>query len=124
MSDLGNKEIFAENLTKYVARSGKTQKEIAESLNVPYSTFNEWTKGRKYPRMDKVEILANYFSIKKSDLIERKVTEEIKKDNDELANIIVKLRIDSNFLSLVKTLAELDEEQIASAKQFLNAFLK
>lgn len=124
MSDLGNKGIFAENLTRYVECSGKTQKEIAEDLGVPYSTFNEWTKGKKYPRMDKVELLANYFSIKKSDLIERKVTEETKKENDELAKIIVRLRTDAEFCDLVCTLAKLDKEQVASAKSFLNAFLK
>ena len=70
MSALGNKEIFAKNLSYYVNRSGKDQKVIAEIVGVAPSTFNEWMKGKKYPRIDKVEILANYFGILKSDLIE------------------------------------------------------
>ena len=49
---------------------GKEQKEIAEIIGVAPSTFNTWIKGNKYPRMDKVERLANYFGILKSDLIE------------------------------------------------------
>ena len=72
MSDLGNKEIFAKNLIYYVDRSGKEQKLIAEEIGVAPSTFNEWTKAKKYPRIDKIEMLANYFGILKSDLIEEK----------------------------------------------------
>ena len=72
MCAIGNKEIFAKNLTKYLERSGKSQREMAEIVGVSSSTFNDWTKGRKYPRIDKIEFLANYFGILKSDLIEDK----------------------------------------------------
>jgi transcriptional regulator with XRE-family HTH domain len=70
MSNIGNKEIFARNLSYYVMMSGRDQKEIAEVVGVAPSTFNEWVKGKKYPRIDKIEMLANYFRILKSDLIE------------------------------------------------------
>jgi transcriptional regulator with XRE-family HTH domain len=70
MSNLGNKEIFAKNLAYYLERSGRDQKEVAEVVGVAPSTFNEWMKAKKYPRIDKIEILANYFGILKSDLIE------------------------------------------------------
>ena len=43
---------------------------MAEVVGVAPSTFNEWVKAKKYPRIDKIEILANYFGILKSDLIE------------------------------------------------------
>ena len=72
MSNIGNKEIFARNLSYYVMMSGRDQKEIAEVVGVAPSTFNEWVKGKKYPRIDKIEMLANYFRILKSDLIEDK----------------------------------------------------
>ena len=71
MSNLGNKEIFAKNLAFYLERSGKDQKEVAEVVGVAPSTFNEWMKAKKYPRIDKIEMLANYFGILKSDLIEQ-----------------------------------------------------
>ena len=70
MSNLGNKEIFAKNLAYYLERSGKDQKVVAEVVGVAPSTFNEWMKAKKYPRIDKIEMLANYFGILKSDLIE------------------------------------------------------
>ena len=72
MSNIGNKEIFSKNLSYYVKISGRDQKEIAEYLGVAPSTFNEWIKAKKYPRIDKIEKLANYFGILKSDLIEEK----------------------------------------------------
>lgn len=70
MTSIGNKSVMAKNLTYYVDRSGKTQKELSEIVGVATSTFNDWMKGKKYPRIDKIEILANYFGILKSDLIE------------------------------------------------------
>lgn len=70
MSNTDNKEIFAKNLLYYIEKHGKEQKEIAEIVGVAPSTFNAWVKAKKYPRMDKVENLANYFGILKSDLIE------------------------------------------------------
>ena len=70
MSNIGNKEVFAKNLTYYVNRSGKDQKVVANDIGVAPSTFNEWVKAKKYPRIDKIEMLANYFGILKSDLIE------------------------------------------------------
>ena len=70
MTSIGNKSVMAKNLTYYVNRSGKTQKELSDIVGVATSTFNDWMKGKKYPRIDKIEILANYFGILKSDLIE------------------------------------------------------
>lgn len=72
MSNIGNKETFAKNLSYYLDKCGRDQKEVAEVVGVAPSTFNEWIKAKKYPRIDKIEILANYFGILKSDLIEDK----------------------------------------------------
>lgn len=70
MSDLGNKVVFAKNLNYYLNISGKERKQVCEDLNIKYSTFSEWVNANKYPRIDKIEALANYFGIMKSDLIE------------------------------------------------------
>ena len=72
MTSIGNKFVLAKNLTYYVEQSGRTQKELSEMVGVATSTFNDWMKGKKYPRIDKIEMLANFFGILKSDLIEDK----------------------------------------------------
>lgn len=72
MTQLGSKDIFAKNLAYYLKRSDKTQKELAEILGVGATTVNEWMQARKFPRIDKIEMIANYFGVTKADLIEEK----------------------------------------------------
>ena len=76
MSEDMQKEIFSRNLNSYIDNSGKTQLEIANSIGVSPQTFNTWCKGIAIPRMGKVQALADYFHINKSDLIEDKSTTE------------------------------------------------
>lgn len=72
MSDIGNIDIFIKNLKYYMNLNNKTRTDICNDLKLPYTTFAEWYNGNVYPRIDKIELLANYFNIKKSDLIENK----------------------------------------------------
>lgn len=72
MSDLGNKDIFSRNLKYYMQINNKTRNDICSALGFPYTTFTEWVNGNIYPRIDRIEMIANYFGIKKSDLIEDK----------------------------------------------------
>lgn len=72
MSDEEQKKIFAKNLSYYVHISGKQQKEIAEELNFNQKTFNGWCNGLSMPGMGKVQALADYFGIGKSDLLDEK----------------------------------------------------
>ncbi len=121
MTSIGNKEIFAKNLRYYRERSDKSQKELSDLLNVSTSTFNNWETAKRYPRIDKIEMLADYFGILKSDLIEDKMTEEKEKDNDSLADIIVRMRTDEEFSSLVQSIYLLDAASIKRYKAVLNA---
>ena len=121
MSNIGNKEILAKNLNRYVKELGKTQKELAEVVGVAPSTFNDWLRAKKYPRIDKIEILADYFGVLKSDLIEDKGEEHIKaqKNNAAIADIIVRMRVDNEFLSVIKAVYELDNDKLSSLLTFL-----
>ena len=123
---MNNKNIFAENLNRYMELNGKTRKEVSEAIGVSYFTFTDWVNGKKYPRMDKVEKLANYFGILKSDLIEKRSPEreEIQKKNDVLSDIILKMNEDMELLAMVETLANLGFEQREAVKPVLNALSK
>lgn len=72
MSGLGNKEIFSRNLRALMEQAGKDRNRVCDDLGFKYSTFNDWYNGNKYPRIDKIEMLSNYFGVMKSDLIEDK----------------------------------------------------
>ena len=69
---MSHKEIFSANLIKKMEEEGKTRRDICESLGFSYYTVTDWVKGKKMPRMDKVEKLAKYFNCLISDLIEEK----------------------------------------------------
>ena len=68
--ETNNKNIMARNLTFYMAEKSIDRAQLCDDLGFKYSTVSEWLSAKKYPRMDKVEMLAAYFGVKKSDLIE------------------------------------------------------
>ena len=72
MSTLGNKEIMAQNIRYYLKKYGKTQKEICKDLGFKEMTFSDWVNAKTYPRIDKIEKMANYFHVQKADLVEEK----------------------------------------------------
>lgn len=121
-----SKEVFAKNLRRYMESRGKTQKELAEIIGVSAPTMNDWIKAKKYPRIDKIEILANYFGILKSDLIEDKPEEhyEMQKNNSIITDAVVKMRSDREFLSIVECLVGLDDEKLSAIKQMALALRK
>ena len=125
MSDGRNKEIMAENIKKYMEMKGVTNQQLCDALNFKYTTFMDWIKGVTYPRIGKIEAMADYFGILKSDLIEEKTKEhrEMQQKNSVLADLTIRMRTDQNFFSLIEVLDKLDAVQLASIKQIVDAFL-
>lgn len=117
---IGNKDVFARNLKKLIVKSGKDRTTIAEDLGFPYSTMTDWVNGKKYPRINNIEKLAVYFNISKSELIED--FEEIKKDNDRLSTVIVKLRTNKELLNAVEKMLSLDKTKLDSLSRLLDTF--
>ncbi len=65
-----NLDVFTRNFKRHLARSGKRQAEVARAIGVSTASIVDWKKGRAYPRMDKIQLLADYFGIEKSELVE------------------------------------------------------
>lgn len=72
MSDETYKKIFSQNLNYYMSLNRKTQSDIINDLGYNKSAVSTWCNGTRLPRMDKVDALAKYFGINRSDLIEEK----------------------------------------------------
>lgn len=70
MSDLGNKQIMAKNIRYYMNKHSVSQTEICNTLGIKMPTFSDWVNAKTYPRIDKIELMANYFGISKADLVE------------------------------------------------------
>lgn len=60
--------IFASNLTRYMNLRGIAQSDIVMELGVSASTVSDWVKGKKYPRVDAMQKLADYLGVLISDL--------------------------------------------------------
>lgn len=67
---LGNKEIMANNIKKMMKSKGVNNSIVCADLNIPMATFSDWCNAKTYPRIDKIEMMANYFGCTKSDLVE------------------------------------------------------
>ena len=118
MSNIGNKKTMSENLSYYIELFGKTQKELAETFGIAYSTFNDWVNGKKYPRIDKIEMMAQYFGILKSDLIEDK---SMKEKPDEMAVLAASILRDPELLEMIKKYRKLtDKNKIAVLQMIEN----
>ena len=95
MADEEQKKIFSRNLNNYLSLNNKTQKEVADAIGVSPQTFNTWCQGIGLPRMGKVQLLADYFNIGKTDLIDEKTEGITPKDERDITkdvdNIMAKL---------------------------------
>lgn len=77
MLDTDYKRIFSRQLRYYLDLNGKTQTDLMNDLGLSSSTVSSWCTGTKLPRMGKIQMLADYFKINKSDLIEEKAKNNI-----------------------------------------------
>ena len=69
---LGNKQIMADNIKRLLSAKGLNPRQLAIALDFKYTTVNDWVNAKTYPRIDKIEMLANFFNVSKSDLVENK----------------------------------------------------
>lgn len=74
MATYETKRIFGNNLSNILEAKGITQLELANELNVATSSVSYWCNGEKMPRMDKIELIAEYLGVTKSDLLEERTS--------------------------------------------------
>lgn len=124
MGGLGNKEIMAKNIQYYMDLHNKTRSEMCEALGVKYTTFTDWVKGNVYPRIDKIELMANYFGIEKSDLIEDKSTTEEKSyySNPETQQIAQEIFENEDLKMLFDTTKDCSPEDMKKVISMVKAF--
>ncbi|AAX91383.1 XRE family transcriptional regulator [Staphylococcus agnetis] len=64
------RKILSENLEQLMKERNITQVELSEAIGVSQSTVSNWLKESKYPRISKIQELANYFNVPKSRITE------------------------------------------------------
>jgi transcriptional regulator with XRE-family HTH domain len=105
----------------------KKAADLVRDLKIPKSAVSQYLSG-KSQNMDSERMYAicRYLNVSEPWMLGFDVPMERKteKNNDTIADIVVRLRTDSDFLSLVETLISLDKEKISGVKQMLAAFIK
>lgn len=117
MADEEQRQIFSKNLNRYLSLNNKTQKEVADSIGVSPQTFNTWCQGIALPRMGKVQLLADYFGINKTDLIDEP------KDhyylNEETREIAQEVFENPELRSLFKVARDIEPDELRAYVDFM-----
>lgn len=95
-----NKKIMADNIQRYMDQRGITRHQLCDALDIKYTTLRDWLKGLTYPRIGKVEAMANYFGCEKSDLIEQKTDDSVRD-----------VQITERELRIIQAVRRMSEEQ-------------
>lgn len=124
MTDEHFKKTFSRNLTYFLTLSNKEPVDLVNDLGLPFSTVSSWCNGLKLPRMGNVELLANYFKIEKSDLLEDK---KEKKDsnyyiNDEARDLAQFLYENPDYKVLFDASRNVKKDDIEFVKKMLDKF--
>lgn len=90
MSEKELNNIIAKNISYQLESKNKTQSDLAEYIGVSQTTVSNWCRGEKMPRMKKIDMICDYFGIKRSDLMEDKSDDFIlnKRDKKQIEEII------------------------------------
>lgn len=118
---LGNKEIMAKNIKKYMDLKGVNQTEMCNALGFKFMTLSDWLHAKTYPRIDKIEMMANYFGISKSDLVEDHSDDEqhyyLDDDAREMAEFMHK---NPNYKVLFDAVRNVSAEDIEFVRQMID----
>lgn len=105
----------------------KKAADLVRDLKIPKSAISQYLSG-KSQNMDteRMYLICRYLNVSEPWMLGFDVPMErtTEKNNDTIADIVLRLRTDADFFSLVETLNELDQGKILGVKQMLSAFLK
>ena len=116
MTDIGK------NIANRRIELGLTQEELAKKMGYKSKTsINKIEKGVNDIPQTKIVKFAEVLRTTPAYLMG---WEKVEKKNNAIADIVARMRMDEDFLSLVVSLCKMDAEKIAVFKQLLSTFLK
>lgn len=101
--------------------------DLVRDLKIPKSAISQYLSG-KSQNMDSTRLhsICKYLDISEPWLLGYDVPMDriIEKKADIISDVVLRMKNDPDFLSLIETLNTLDKERINGVKQMLSAFLK
>lgn len=119
MALVENKTVFAKNLKYYIELNGVRKIECARIAKVSSGTISDWLAERTYPRMDKIQRLADFFGIEKSDLIEEHSLENQYYISRSATNLFNELMEDSDAVAIYQDIKELSPQDREIVKSLI-----
>jgi transcriptional regulator with XRE-family HTH domain len=114
----------AERLREALRIRGKTQADLMREADIDRGAISRYVSGAYEPKQKAIYKMARALSVNESWLLGYDVpmdrTTEQKK-NDQLTELIVKMRTDEDFYNTVVALAKLNEKQYRGVKQLIAA---
>lgn len=114
----------AERLREAMAETGKKQIDLVNETGLQRSAISRYLSGEYEPKQKAINKLAIALNVSEMWLWGFDVPKQrtaAQKKNDDLVQVIAKLRKDPGFYEVVSILAELPEAEYASIKQLLEA---
>ena len=113
------REVFVENLTRLMRERGIDQSAIASSLGLTASTVSDWVNGKKYPRVDRMQRLADFFGVPMSAL-----TIQQSPDRDRIHEISESLQHNPKLGLLFDRSRKMSERDLDAVLGIVEAILK
>lgn len=111
-----------DRLVEAMERRGCRAVDLVEKTGIPKVTISYYMNGKTEPRADKLSLIAKVLDVSEAWLLGYDVqmhrTEEQKK-NDQLAQLIVRMRTDADFCDAVMALDRLSGQRYETVKQLL-----
>ena len=121
----GQKATVSQRLREALTASGKKQADLVRETGLDRGSISSYLSGKYEPKQKAIYKMAKALDVSESWLLGYDVpmlrTPEQKK-NDQLAQLIVKMRTDNDFYNTVLALASLNEKQYQGVKQLISAF--
>lgn len=116
-----------DRLGEAISDAGMRPIELSEKTGIPKSMLSYYMNGKTKPKADRLYKIAQALDVSEAWLLGYDVPKQRSAENkktDQLAKLIVKMRTDNEFYSMVSDLAELDDEKYQSIRQLVAALKK
>ena len=114
----------ADRIQEALRACGKKPIDLANETGINKSTISRYLSGAYEPKQKAIGLMARALGVTEMWLcgydIERERS-EAQKNNDDLVDVVAKLRNDPEFFDVVQALARLPQEEYASIKRIISA---
>ena len=127
MSSFNRTDTTANRLRMAMEQAGKRQTDLVKETGIDKGAMSNYLKGKYEPKQDVVYKLAVALNVSEMWVWGydcKRERSDMQKKNDTLSDIVVRMRTDDEFLSVVEAVHKLEPEKLSSLLAFLRKLLE